>query len=150
MENASKALIIAASVIVAIILVAMGTNILYKSWDLADTTVLDSTEITMFNQKFERYVSENLSGSNVKSLCSSAISNASTNKDEPSKLPAFEFDGNVIKGGNEATGDTNVGKYINNISNTIRSNIISTATYNVKTEYATNGLISKITITKNP
>lgn len=146
MENASKALIIAASVIVAIILVAMGTNILYKSRDLADTTALDSTEITMFNQKFERFAGKQ-NGSNVKSLLSFAISNASTNKDEPSKLPSFDGVGSVA-GGTSASGDKNIQTYINGISNDIRKNINSTATYDVELEYSANGLISKIIITK--
>ena len=51
MENTSKALIIAGSVLLAIMLIAMGTNIFFKAKDAADDNGLDSTEIAMFNQK---------------------------------------------------------------------------------------------------
>ena len=142
MENASKALIIAGSILVAIMIVAMGVTIFNKARGSADTTALDSTEITMFNQKFERF-SGTQKGSNVKSLLSFAISNASTNKDEPSKLPSFtgKFTAN---GGTNASGN-NLQNYINSISSG-RSNISSTATYTVKLTYTTSGLISTIEI----
>lgn len=144
MENASKALIIAGSILVAIMIVAMGVRIFNGARNSADTTALDSTEITMFNQKFERF-SGTQKGSNVKSLLSFAISNASTNKDEPSKLPKIVLYYNK-----------NNGIYANNIpaeqSNidsigSIREQIITTHTYEVNIDYSTSsGLITEITI----
>lgn len=89
MENASKALIIAASVLVAIMIIALGVTIFNKAKGSSDTSSLDSAQITMFNQKFEKFSGKQQSGSNVKSLLSFAISNASTNKDVPSKLPTI-------------------------------------------------------------
>ena len=146
MENTSKALIIAGSILVAIMIVAMGVTIFNKARGSADTTSLDSAEITMFNQKFERFAGDSQSGSNVKSLISFAISNASTNKDNPLKLPSFEEIGSV-SGGTDASG--NIQTYMDGLGN-IRQDIKSTSSYNVKLTYSTNGLVSKISITKNP
>ena len=149
MENASKALIIAASILVAIMIVALGVRIFNGARRSADTTSLDSAEITMFNQKFERF-SGKQSGSNVKSLCSFAISNASTNKEEPSKLPKIKYnkgDGDAPNNQTESSinASKEIDKYINIIGK-IRSGIVVTHSYNVDFSYGESGLISQITI----
>lgn len=142
MENASKALIIAASVLLAIMIVALGVTIFNKAQSSADTTTLDTTEINMFNSKFERYANNQL-GSQVKSLISFAISNASTNKDDPIKLPTVTY------GSTTATGNTTASEkiqdYITTLG-TIRNNINSTHNYTIKLDYGDSGLIKTITI----
>ena len=145
MENASKALIIAASVLLAIMVVSLGLVIFNKAKSSQDTTSLDESEITMFNSKFERYAG-NQNGSHVKSLISFAISNASVNKDEPSKLPAFIWQSNGIKidASPEATALQN--DYITPLS-TARNKIKTTSQYTVTLGYGTSGLINSITIT---
>lgn len=148
MENASKALIIAASVLLAILIIAMGVAIFNKAQGAADTSSFDTAEINMFNQKFERY-SNNQLGSQVKSLISFAISNASTNKDEPSKLPQVLFkaeneaDNITTQSGMEASNKNE--DYIGDLGK-IRGAIISTHTYKVTLDYANTGLINTITI----
>ena len=142
MENASKALIIAASVLVAILIVAMGVRIFNQAQNSADTTSLDATEINIFNSKFERY-SGNQIGSQVKSLISFAISNASTNKDDPSKLPDVYIGQNGQQLNNPAKGGSD--DYISVLSS-IRNVVVSTHTYEVVIGYANTGLINKITI----
>lgn len=142
MENASKALIIAASVLLTLMIIALGVTIFNRAQSSADTTSLDTTEINMFNQKFERY-SGNQLGSQVKSLISFAISNASTNKDDPSQLPSIDFKGN--EGGANAKA-TEKGKSDTNGLGQIRNSIISTHTYKVEVHYAETGLIDIITI----
>jgi len=149
MENASKALIIAASVLLAILIIAMGVTIFNKAQNSSDTSNLDQTEINMFNQKFERY-SNNQLGSQVKSLISFAISNASTNKEDPIKLPDFnlttEDNTTVVDGKKKASDDLKV--YIEGLSN-IRGALVSTHTYKVTLHYAGTGLIDKIEIFYN-
>ena len=147
MENASKALIIAASVLIAIMIIALGVTIFNKAQDSADTTSLDITEINMFNQKFERYSDKQL-GSQVKSLISFAISNASTNSEEPSKLPTVILQVGRFTSGN-ATGGTTASNNINNYIDTlsgIRNNILSTHSYNIVCGYGKTGLIDVINI----
>ena len=142
MENASKALIIAASVLIAILLIAMGVAIFNKAQSSYDTTSLDATEINMFNSKFERYSDKQL-GSQVKSLLSFAISNASTNGDDPVKLPTVTDGTNTASGGTDATSD--ISNYVK-ARGTIRNGILSTHTYKINLEYGSTGLINKITI----
>ena len=157
MENASKALIIAASVLVAILIVSMGIMIFNKAQSAGSTTDLDATEITMFNSKFERYAN-NQSGSQVKSLISYAISNANTNKDDPIKIPSVGLshrkENEQWPTGDNASGPLisgtlssswNLNAYIGNLGK-IRGAIISTHTYNIKLTYANSGLISVINI----
>ncbi len=148
MENASKALIIAASVLLAILIIAMGVAIFNKAQGAADTSSFDTAEINMFNQKFERYNNNQL-GSQVKSLISFAISNASTNKEEPSKLPKVIFkaekdeDNVTTESGMEASNKNE--DYIDDLGK-IRNAIISTHTYKVELSYANTGLIGEIKI----
>ena len=144
MENASKALIIAASILVAILIVAMGVTIFNRAQNSADMTSLDTTEINMFNSKFERYTDNQL-GSQVKSLISFAISNASTNKDDPSKLPTVQFETTVATG--STTAANNIETYVDFLG-TIRNGITSTHTYKVTCQYAASGLITTIIIDK--
>ena len=157
MENASKALIIAASILIAILIIALGVTVFNKAQDAASTESLDTAEIGMFNQKFEKYSigdSEDILGSQVKTLISTAISNASTNKDDQIKLPDISF---TDKEGTtkEAKGHTNVtnpsagtdglGDYISSLSD-IKNKINSTHSYTVKCNYGDAGLIKLITI----
>ena len=60
MENASKALIIAGSILLAILIIAMGVMIFNNAKSAADTSTFDTAEINMFNQKFERYSNDQL------------------------------------------------------------------------------------------
>ena len=152
MENASKALIIAGSILLAILIVAMGVRIFNGARNSADTTTLDSTEISMFNQKFEKF-SGKQTGSSIKSLCSFAISNASTNGEDPSKLPTINYTKGATgdsapavsndNGGSTASG--NIQNYINIIGG-IRNGIVTTHNYYVDISYGNSGLIQKITI----
>lgn len=151
MENASKALIIAGSILLAILIIAMGVMIFNNAKNAADTSTFDTAEINMFNQKFERY-SNNQLGSQVKSLISFAISNASTNKDEPSKLPTVIFVDETgtdtkVEGQMKASDDNET--YIDGLGK-IRNVIKSTHNYKVTLDYASTGLIDKITIDYNP
>lgn len=147
MENASKALIIAGSILLAILIIAMGVMIFNNAKNAADTSTFDTAEINMFNQKFERYNNNQL-GSQVKSLISFAISNASTNKEEPSKLPSVIFideDGTETKAEGEITASDDNETYIDKLGE-MRNVIKSTHTYDVVLNYANTGFIGEIEI----
>lgn len=158
MENASKALIIAASILIAILIIALGVTIFNKAQDAASTESLDTAEIGMFNQKFEKYStgdSEDILGSQVKTLISTAISNASTNKDDQIKLPDVSFtdknDTTTKAEGHTKVTEQNDGlnTYINALSN-IKNGINSTHSYTVKCTYGNTGLVTSITIKYKP
>lgn len=80
MENASKALLIAGAILIAILLigVAMMTMNGIEGITSQSGEQLDSMEIQMFNKKFTQYEGSNVSGSNVKALINNIMSNNNT------------------------------------------------------------------------
>ncbi|MBR0350885.1 MAG: hypothetical protein IJH76_03590 [Clostridia bacterium] len=86
MENASKALIIAGAILIAIVLITLGVVLLQQGQGVADSgeTALTAREIETFNSQFTRYEGTNVSGSNVRQLISSvnASNAAQTNGGE--------------------------------------------------------------------
>lgn len=74
MENASKALIIAGSVLISIVLITLGVVVFRR---MANTTIIESNlteqQISAFNSKISPYIGENISGSQVNELIQRAI-----------------------------------------------------------------------------
>ena len=68
MENASKALIIAGAILIAIVLITLGVVILQQgnSTTGAGETALNSREIESFNSQFQQYEGESVSGTRVR------------------------------------------------------------------------------------
>lgn len=69
MENASKALLIAAAIIIAIILISLGVFVVRQGQSAIGSINLSEHEVTEFNSKWESYQGTQL-GSSVKSLVS--------------------------------------------------------------------------------
>lgn len=75
MENASKALIMAGAILLAILLISLGVMVFRNmSNPVITDTSLDKQTITAFNQKIQPYVGKNKSGSQVNTLRNIAIS----------------------------------------------------------------------------
>ena len=70
MENAVKALLIAASVMVAILIISLGISIYNSSSGIGDeaSSTLESTAAFAFNERFTSYMSKSASGSTAKTL----------------------------------------------------------------------------------
>ena len=127
MENASKALIIAGAILLAILIIGLGVYIYRQAAGVIDTGTMDQLVVSQFNAQFEPYLGNNVSGSNVKQLIK--IINASNCAKED--LPVtIEVDGEEVKND---------------------SKIKSGNTYKVESSSEGNkaGYIEKITITKN-
>lgn len=149
MENASKALIMAGSILIAILIISLGILIFNNFRDKAISSAnLDKQEISEFNSKITPYVGQNTSGSQVNTLIQYVISNniAVVNSGETFKGITIKYpttSGNVtIKLKDDGTAveynpanspkrvETGAGKY-----------------YIVDAEYGDNGLINSITVT---
>ena len=79
MENASKALIIAGAILLAILLISLGILIFNQAQDTVNNSGMSQAEITAFNNKFLKYEGTQ-KGSVVKSLINEVIaSNADEN-----------------------------------------------------------------------
>lgn len=87
MENASKALLIAGAILIAILLIGIGMlifgNIGGFTYQAQQQT--DAMQIEMFNRQFQQYAGKNVSGSNVRTLLRNINTNNVTNKDDASK-----------------------------------------------------------------
>ena len=81
MENASKALLIAGSILIVILLIAMGMRVFNSTSGTADNaeTTMNATEIATFNTKFTAYFGTNKSRAQVMSLLNTVMASNSTN-----------------------------------------------------------------------
>lgn len=80
MENASKALLIAGAVLIAILLIAMGIKTINSTSDMSEhvDTVSQSTAAASFNSQFLTYLSDSTSGVKAKALVSKVLSHNAT------------------------------------------------------------------------
>lgn len=131
MENATKALIIAGSVLIVIVLISVGVSILSSTKGLENNTqeTADVMETNSFNSRFTGYVGQNLSGSQIKSLCSTTIASNAKNTAHQVSLS---------NGTTSGTDSTSI--------STIAGSISANARYNVSSTYDETGYIVTLTI----
>lgn len=88
MENATKALLIAGSILIAILLIAMGVRVFNSTKGTTDSvqTTMNTTEIATFNSKFTQYAGSGKSAAQVKALANIIIANNATNTAHKVKL----------------------------------------------------------------
>ena len=73
MENASKALIIAGAILLAIVIISLGLIVVNNTRGTVDKSNLSEQEIQSFNAKFTAYEGDKVSGSRVNSLIQQVI-----------------------------------------------------------------------------
>ena len=80
MENATKALLIAGSVLIVILLIAVGLRIFNSTQGTVESaqTTMSSTSATMFNSQFIMHSGKNKSKSEVKEVVNKVIANNSS------------------------------------------------------------------------
>ncbi len=125
MENASKALIIAGAILLAILLISLGILIFNQAQDTVNNSGMSQAEITAFNNKFLKYEGTQ-KGSVVKSLINEII--ASNSDSNNSKIYIY------------ICGDQYVGDNIKTESIDIK------ALYSVDLTYASDGRVYMIRI----
>ncbi len=131
MENASKALIIAGAILLAILIISLGIMIYNQASGVVNNNAMTEVEVTSFNQKFVQYMGDKVRGANVNSLLNAVKTNNMSTDDESEQV-TVTGDVQVDKTG-KVTGSASTGK-----------------TYKVEaTKYTTGGLIETITITAN-
>lgn len=131
MENASKALVIAGAILVAILLISIGVLIINSTGDMTDQvgSTADTMAIETFNSQFTNYQGTAVSAAQVKSLVSKVNASNATN---------------------EATSSTDE-KYVEivwagGLTTNKASALKSTQKYSVVLDYATTGYVNKVTI----
>lgn len=152
MENASKALIIAGAVLLAILIIVISMYLYNKTQTHVETS-MDSAStqgISAHNNQFESYRG-NQTGTQVSMLIGKLITNAKTFQDVAQKVPnvccpqttEIEFP-YIIATYNEVDKEQ-LDEYINNLA-LLKNSIQKKHTYNVTFGYDTSGFISDINI----
>lgn len=99
MENATKALLIAAAILIAIVVITLGVFVLGKGSTLVkDNSDMSDVEISTYNSKFEAYFGTNVRGAQVNQLISAINQHNKANGDDESKqiLVTGDFSGDGI------------------------------------------------------
>ena len=143
MENASKALIMAGAILVAILIISLGILLFNRMGGTAKNMAnMDEQEISAFNSKITPYLGQSVSGSQVNALIQYVISNdlSCIKSGNTHKAIEISFPGNTIKVN---------GSNLDGTSGTKRVDTGANKHYIVNGEYDSNGLITKITVVKN-
>ncbi len=137
MENASKALIIAGSILIAIMIISLGVLVFNKFGGAAkDATNMDEQEIKAFNSKLIPYMGNAVKGSQVNALMQYCLSVNKANSEQTFKQIEIEA--------------LNTGaKSLTKTADTFNRVETGTKTYEVRAVYDDNGLITKITVKQN-
>ena len=140
MENAVKALLIAAAVLVAILLISLGVGIFNSASEQMEGADLSEYQIQQFNDKFKKYEGTSKSGSDVNALLE-VVFNHNMSEEDASNRVAVTFSG--------TTGKPEGWKNVKTTSKPTKSYTkVSTGnTFEVSLSYdANSGLVNKITI----
>ncbi len=140
MENASKALIIAGAILLAILIISLGIMIYNQASGTVNNNAIDEVDITSFNQKFTQYEGDNIKGAQVDALLDQIRTNNVTYQDDTSRQVQLE-----VKSGTNWTSNTLPSG--NLIGNTSLTRAQSGSSYKVKcTMDSKSGLVEKVTI----
>ena len=143
MENASKALIMAGAILIAILIISLGVMVFRNmSNSVTTNSNLNQEEITAFNNQITPYVGNNVSGSQVNALIQTVRSinqSAITNNDSVKRVK-ITF---PSSSGGTATLNTD-NSSTENASLTVKT---GGTFYKVTANYGENGLIDTITVT---
>ena len=95
MENATKALLIAAAVLVAILIISLGLAVYNKASSATDSADLSATEIQAQNEKFLKYEGKNRRGSEVNALLETVLNSNLTAKTDGAKISVGKTENGV-------------------------------------------------------
>ena len=150
MENASKALLIAGAILLAILIIAIGMFIYTSAQSTIQNSMSSMTtqEIEGFNSNFTTYEGKQ-TGSQVKALLGRLIANANTYEDEPGKVPNVTIQTKKTKSKNSVNYEENNAGDCTNYSkglSTARSQVEAKHEYTVTMPTGQSGLIEEVVI----
>ena len=138
MENASKALIIAGAILLAILLITLGILVYNQAAGVINSNAMSDVEIQQFNQKFLQYEGDRQRGVTVRSLIQTVLANNMSADDADRKI---EIVGDVELGEDDASAEA------------ATSSVNTGGTYTITCLYSEDGgdagLINQIQIVQN-
>lgn len=151
MENASKALLIAGAVLIAILLIGVAMLIYNGAMDGIDSGIgqMNQQAKDMFNTQFTQYEGTQR-GNNVRAVIRNIISNNSTNQEIDGKLVSLDVTNAGITGLSSTKFEPTTADLKSNEMSAVTSKINTGATYNVEIEYEPKtGLVKTVKVTKS-
>ena len=148
MENASKALIMAGAILIAIMIISLGILIFSNMSNSAKQAAnMDEQEIANFNSKITPYVGDNISGSQVNALIQLVISidTNAVNSGEYGKSVSITYP--LDSGTNTIAVNENQQK-VTGINATKRVKTGASEFYKVSATYGEDGLIKVINVSQ--
>ncbi len=144
MENASKALIIAGAILLAILIIGLGIFIYRQAANTVSDTGMDQLSIQQFNGQFENYIKTNVSASNVRALLDTVSSNNATSETKVTVKWKTNMPTDVVE-------DSLVTK--DQLSSAVKYNVTDKSAIKASSKYKatatmTNGIITAINIEK--
>lgn len=139
MENASKALIIAGAILLAILIISLGILIYNQAAGVVNNNAMSDVERQNFNTKFTQYEGDAVRGTTVRALLQAVLSN---------NLSADSADRQVTV--NKGSGTISMRE---NATSAPTDKVKTGSSYKVKCSYGSSGgdtgLVNDITITEN-
>lgn len=139
MENASKALIIAGAILLAILIISLGILIYNQASGVVNNNAMSEVEAQNFNQKFTQYEGNSVRGTTVRALYQAVLSN-NNSQDSDERKVAIEYN----------AGGTGPNLAITDTSLPSMSGISTGSSYSVTctmgTQGGNKGLVTTITI----
>ena len=137
MENATKALMIAGAVLIAILIIGVGMLIYNSAQGSIEgaTSKISQQQLELFNNEFVQYEGKR-SGSQVKAMMSSVINNNNQYGETGDNVPEKVIE--VVFGGKTATSSTDL--------TSIRASVVAGKQYNVSLQNNEQGYVHTITI----
>ena len=102
MENASKALIIAGAILLAILIISLGIMIYNQAAGVVNNNSMSEVEIQEFNQKFTQYEGTRVRGATVNSMLQSVLAN-NTSQDDNQRKISVNGSAGITMGENDTT-----------------------------------------------
>ena len=137
MENASKALIIAGAILLAIVIISLGLIVVNNTRSTMDQANMSEQEIQTFNAKFTPYEGTNISGSRAKTLIQTIIA---SNQSNPDKIVKVTYTSKDSTSSANCTDTSDTAKLSN-----VSADISTGKNYSITFSY-TNSLVSTVTI----
>lgn len=107
MENATKALLIAAAVLVAILIISLGLVVYNMAAETVDSVNFSGQEVQAQNEKFARYNGQKKRGSEVNAMLKTVLNNNLDAKASKKTAMMVSVSGSVTLG----TNDTSITSY---------------------------------------
>ena len=149
MENASKALIIAGAILLAILIISLGILIYNQASSVVQDNAMSTVEIQQFNQQFTQYEGTSVRGSTVRALYQAVLSNNVSQDSATRQVQLINKGAFANASGTVPTSAVSLDKTAKQMPGEF-NNIETGSSYSVSCEYgasgATAGLVQKINI----